>query len=114
MIEKVRYIVYYGAIKRTEAIDSFFSRLSEKENRINALKSVRFESREDMIRTVTESVKGMKGYISLKFSASSFTYSLKHRGIESRTSRMGFFVIFTSTKIGADKILGTYRGKRCG
>jgi len=111
LVDKVRYIVYYSARRRAESIDSFYSVLAETENRINSMKSVKFQSRDDMIRTVTESVKGMGKYMALKFPASSFTYSLKHKAIQSHTSRMGFFVLFTNTKIGAEEILRIYREK---
>ena len=110
-IEDRRYIVYYSAKRKAGKIESFFSRLSETENSLRNMMTVKFSSRNDMIRSVTESVKGMGRYISLEFSDSAFTYSLKHRTIQSHTSRMGFSVLFTNTMISEEDILRMYRGK---
>ena len=52
--------------------------------------NVKFSSRNDMIRSVTESVKGMGRHTSPEFSDSEFTHTLKHRTIQSHTSHMGF------------------------
>ena len=111
MIDKMRYIVYYSAKRKAESIESFYSRLSEAENRLKGMMAVKFNSRNDMIRSVTESVRGVGRYISLKFSGSTFTYSLKHRTIQSHTSRMGFFILLTNTMISEEEILQIYRRK---
>ena len=111
MIDRMRYIVYYSAKRKAERIESFYSKLSEAENRLKGMMAVKFNSRSDMIRSVTESVKGMGRYISLKFSGSTFTYSLKHKAIQSHTSRMGFFILLTNTMIGEEEILQIYRKK---
>ena len=111
MINKMRYIVYYSAKRKAERIESFYSKLSEAEKRLRGMMAVKFSSRNDMIRSVTESVRGMGRYISLKFTGSTFTYSLKHRAIQSHTSRMGFFILLTNTKISEADILQIYRRK---
>ncbi len=111
MVDRMRYIVYYSAKRKAERIESFYSRLSEAENRLKGMMGVEFNSRSDMIRSVEESVKGMGRYISLKFSGSSFTYSLKHKTIQSHTSRMGFSILLTNTMIGEEEILQIYRKK---
>ena len=111
MINKMRYIVYYSAKRKAERIESFYSKLSETENRLKGMISVKFNSRSDMIRSVTALVNGMGKYLSLKFSGSSFTYSLKHRTIQSHTSRMGSFVLVTNTMIDEEDLLKMYRKK---
>ena len=111
MINRMRYIVYYSAKRKAERIESFYSKLSEAENTLNNMSAMKYSSRNDMIRSVTASVKGMGRYISLKFSGSSFTYSLKHKTIQSHTSRMGFFVLLTNTMISEEDMLKIYRRK---
>ena len=111
MINKMRYIAYYSAKRKAERIESFYSRLSEAENRLKEVMTVKFSSRNDMIRSVTTSVNGMGRYLSLKFSGSSFTYSLNHKSMQIHTSRMGFFVLLTNTMIGEEDILKIYRKK---
>ena len=111
MMDNMRYIVYYSAMRKAESIESFYSRLSEAEKRLRGMMAVKFSSRNDMIRSVTESVRGMGRYITLKFTGSTFTYSLKHRAIQSHTSRMGFFILLTNTMISEADILQIYRRK---
>ena len=53
----------------------------------------------------------MGRYITLKFTGSTFTYSLKHRAIQSHTPRMGFFILLTNTMIREADILQIYRRK---
>ncbi len=110
-INRMRYIVYYSAKRKAERMESFYTKLSEAENRLKHMMNVKFNSRNDMIRSVTESTRGMGRYISIKFAGSSFTYSLKHKSIQSHTSRMGFFVLLTNTMIGEEDILKIYRKK---
>ena len=50
-------------------------------------------------------------YLDLEASSNSFTYRLRRNAIQARTNRMGFFVLFTYTMIGADEILKIYREK---
>ena len=38
-------------------------------------------------------------------------YGLKHNAIQARTNRMGFFVLFTNTRMSAEDILRIYRQK---
>ena len=111
MINRMSYIVYYSARRKAESIESFYSRLSEAENRLKGMMAVKFSSRNDMIRSVTGSVRGMGRYITLKFTGSTLTYSLKHRTIQSHTSRMGFFILLTNTMISEEDILQIYRKK---
>ena len=111
MINRMRYIVYYSAKRKAERIESFYSKLSEAENTLNNMSAMKYSSRNDMIRSVTASVKGMGRYVSLKFSGTSFTYSLKHKTIQSHTSRMGFFVLLTNTMISEEDMLKIYRRK---
>jgi len=111
VINRMRYIVYYSAKGKAERIETFYSKLSEAENTLKSMMGVKFTGKNDMIRSVTASIRDMGRYISLKFSGSSFTYSLKHRTIQSHTSRMGFFVILTNTRISEEDILKIYRKK---
>ena len=96
---------------RVERIESFYSKLSETENSLKVMMSVKFSIRNNIIRSVTASVNAMGKYLSLKFSGSSFIYSLKHRTIQSYTLRMGFNVRVTNTLIGEEDILKIYRQK---
>ena len=58
------------------------------------------------------SVFGKMGrYFEIQYSGSAFSYRLKHNAIQARTNRMGFFILFTNTMLGADDILRIYRQK---
>ena len=110
-VNRMRYIVYYSAKRKAERIESFYSKLSEAENTLKGMMNVKFASRNDMIRSVTASINGIGRYISVRYSGSSFTYSLKHKTIQTHTSRMGFFVLLTNTMISEEDILKIYRKK---
>jgi transposase len=110
-VNRMRYIVYYSAKRKAERIESFYSKLSEAENTLKGMMNVKFASRNDMIRSVTASINGIGRYISVRYSGSSFTYSLKRKTIQTHTSRMGFFVLLTNTMISEEDILKIYRMK---
>ncbi|MGC8726374.1 MAG: hypothetical protein ACP5RS_07385, partial [Thermoplasmata archaeon] len=107
----MRYVVYYSAKRKAGDIETFFSKLSEVENLLNGMMNEKFNSRKDMIKTVTAYVKGMERYISLKFTESSFTYSLKHKTIEMQITGMGYFILLTNTMKSEGDILSIYRNK---
>ena len=49
--------------------------------------------------------------IKIRSSGKTFTYRLKHNAVQARTNRMGYFVLFTNTKMSAEDILRIYRQK---
>ena len=53
----------------------------------------------------------MLKYFEIKQSGKAFTYRLKHNAIPTRKNRMGYFVLFTNTKMSAGDILWIYRQK---
>lgn len=71
--------------------------------------SAKFSIRNDMIQYLTALVNGMRKYLSLKFLGKSFTYSLKHRTIQSYTLPIKFFVLVINTMLGEEDILEIYR-----
>ena len=91
-VDSIRYIVYFSSRGRAERIQAFYSG-------------------QDMMHTATSAAGRMSRYFELKASGSSFTYRLKHNAIQARTNRMGFFILFTNTMLGADDILRIYRQK---
>ena len=64
-----------------------------------------------MIRSVTKAAGNMLKYIEINQSGKTFTYRLKHNAILTRKNRMGFFVLFTNTKMSAEDVLRIYRQK---
>ena len=110
-VDSIRYIVYFSSRGRAERIQAFYSGLSDAEMDLKELQARAFDSEQDMMHTATSAAGRMSRYFELKASGSSFTYRLKHNAIQARTNRMGFFVLFTSTMMGADEILRIYREK---
>ena len=53
----------------------------------------------------------MLKYIEIIPSAKAFTYRLKHNAILTRKNRMGFFVLFTNTRMSVEDILRIYKQK---
>ena len=64
-INRMRYIIYYSSKRKAEIIESFYSRLWEAENTLSGMMNVKFASKNDTIRSVTESGRGMGRYISI-------------------------------------------------
>jgi transposase len=64
-----------------------------------------------MIRSVTKAAGKMLKYIEIRSSGKTFTYRLKHNAVQTRKNRMGFFVLFTNTRMSAEDILRIYRQK---
>lgn len=110
-IDSIRYIVYFSARSRADRIQSFYSRLSDVERDLCDLQDKKFDSEQDMMHTAMSATGKMSRYFDLGASKGSFKYRLKHNAIQARTNRMGFFVLFTNTMIGADEILRIYREK---
>ena len=67
-----------------------------------------FDSEQDMIRSVMKAAGNMMKYIEIIPSGKAFTYRLKHNAIQARTNKMGFFVLFTNTRMSAEDILRIY------
>ena len=53
----------------------------------------------------------MLKYIEIIPSGKAFRYRLKHNAIQARTNKMGFFVLFTNTRMSAEDILRIYMQK---
>ena len=53
----------------------------------------------------------MLKYIEIIPSGKAFIYGLKHNAILTRKNRMGFFVLFTNTRMSAEDILRIYKQK---
>ena len=53
----------------------------------------------------------MLKYIEIIPSGKAFTYRLKHNAILTSKNKMGFFVLFTNTRMSAEDILRIYRQK---
>lgn len=110
-IDSIRYVVYFSAQARADRMQAFYSRLSGIEIDLKVLQDKEFDSEQDMMHTVISATGKMTRYFDLRASEGSFTYRLKHNAIQARTNRMGFFVLFTNTMIGAEEILRIYREK---
>ncbi|QRF76018.1 Transposase [Thermoplasmatales archaeon] len=110
-IDSIRYIVYFSAQSRADRMQAFYSHLSDIEGDLKALQGKRFDSEQDMMHTAISATGDMARYFDLGASEGSLTYRLKHNAIQARTNRMGFFILFTNTMIGADEILRIYREK---
>jgi transposase len=110
-MDRIRYIVYYSARSRAERIQSFYSRIWEAERDLKDLQDKIFDTDQDMMHAAMSAAGRMSRYFDIRVSGKSFTYRLKHNAIQARTNRMGFFILFTNTMIGADDILRIYREK---
>jgi transposase len=109
-VEGTRYIVFFSTKLRADKIQAFYSNLSDMERDLHEMQDQEFNSEQDMIRSVTAAGKMLK-YIEIIPSGKAFTYRLKHNAIQARTNRMGFFVLFTNTRMSAEDILRIYRQK---
>lgn len=110
-IDSIRYIVYFSAKTRADRLQAFYSQISDMERDLKDLQTKRFDSGQDMLRTAASAVGRMQRYVEIKPSGKTFMYRMKHKAIQARTGRMGFFVLFTNTMIGAGEILRIYREK---
>ena len=93
-IEGTRYIVFFSTKLRAEKVQAFYSNLLDMERDLHEMQDQEFNSEQDMIRSVTAAGN-----------------RLKHNAIQARTNRMGFFVLFTNTRMSAEDILRIYRQK---
>ena len=73
-------MVYYSAKRKVERMESFYTRLSETENRFQHMMNVKFSNRNDMIRSVTKQERSIGMCIWIKFSGYTFTYSFETLG----------------------------------
>ncbi len=111
VISGKRYIVYFSPVNKSIKINAFYSRLSDIEISLKELQNIKFNNSTDMVKTVLSLLKGYKSYIDIEFSENSFTYSLNNKNIKSRTSRMGYFILFTNIILGPYDVLNAYRKK---
>ena len=81
------------------------------ERDLHEMQDQEFDSEQDMIRSVMKAAGNMMKYIEIIPSEKAFTYRLKHNAIQARTNKMGFFVLFTNTRMSAEDILRIYRQK---
>ena len=109
-VEETRYIVFFSTKLRAEKMQAFYSKISDMERDLHEMQDQEFNSEQDMIRSVTAAGKMLK-YIEIRSSGKAFTYRLKHNAIRTRKNRMGFFVLFTNTRMSAEDILRIYRQK---
>ena len=107
----IRYMVYFSVRSRAEKIQALYSQISDMERDLHELQDKEFDNRQDMIRTVMSAAGRMERYVEIKPSGKKFSYRLKHNAIQARTNRMGFFILFTITMLGAGDILRIYRQK---
>ena len=56
-------------------------------------------------------MKGFRNLMDIQYSDNGFTYELKHKAVQRKTSRFGYTILFTNTQFPADFILKTYREK---
>ena len=110
-VEGTRYIVFFSTKLRAEKIQAFYAGLSGMERDLHEMQDQEFDSEQDMIRSVMKAAGKMLKYIEIIPSGKAFTYRLKHNAIQARTNRMGFFVLFTNTRMSAEDILRIYRQK---
>ena len=107
----IRYMVYFSARSRAEKIQALYSQISDMERELHELQDKEFDNQQDMMRTVMSAAGRMERYVEIKPSGKTFSYRLKHNAIQARTNRMGFFILFTNTMLGAGDILRIYRQK---
>ena len=110
-VGSTRYMVYFSARGRAERIQAFYAAVSGMETDLHSLQERGFDNPHDMMRTVISTLGRMGRYFEIRYSGSAFSYRLKHNAIQARTNRMGFFILFTNTMLGADDILRIYRQK---
>ncbi len=112
-IQGIRYIVFFSLRLRTRKLESFYHRLSEKEGILNDLMGRKFDSPNDMIRSVEAELKGFRNLIEIAYDRESarFSYVLKHKAIQRRTNRFGYTILITNTMIAAPDVLKIYRDK---
>ena len=103
-VEGTRYIVFFSTKLRAEKIQAFYAGLSGMERELHEMQDQEFDSGQDMIRSVMKAAGKMLKYIEIIPSGKAFTYRLKHNAIQARTNRMGFFVLFTNTRMSAEDI----------
>ena len=112
----IRYIVFLSLRVRTRKLESFYHRLSEKEGILNDLMGRKFDSPNDMIRSVEAELKGLRSLIEIAHNREStrFSYVLKHKAIQRRTNRFGYTFLITNTMIAAPDVLKIYQGQEYG
>ena len=110
-VEGTRYIVFFSSRMRAEKIQAFYSGLSGMERDLHEMQEKEFDSPQDMIRSVMKAAGKMLKYIEIRSSGMPFMYRLKHNAVQARTNGMGYFVLFTDTRMSADDILRIYRQK---
>ena len=110
-VEGTRYIVFFSPKMRAEKIQAFYTGLSVMEKDLHEMQDQEFNSQQDMIRSVTKAAGKLLKYIEIIPSGKTFTYRLKHNAVQARTNRMGYFVLFTNTRMSAVDILRIYRQK---
>ena len=112
-IHGIRYIVFFSPRLRTRKLESFYHRLSEKEMILNDLMAKKFDSPDDMVRSVEAELKGFRNLIEITYDRKStrFSYVLKHNAIQRRTNRFGYTILITNTMIAAPDVLHIYRDK---
>ncbi len=81
------------------------------ERDLHEMQDQEFNSQQDMIPFVTKAAGKLLKYIEIRSSGKTFTYRLKHNAVQTRKNRMGFFVLFTNTRMSAVDILRIYRQK---
>jgi hypothetical protein len=81
------------------------------ERDLHEMQDQEFDSEQDMIRSVMKAAGKLLKYIEIIPSGKAFTYRLKHNAVQARTNRMGFFVLFTNTRMSAVDIFRIYRQK---
>ncbi|MCL4480762.1 MAG: hypothetical protein M1113_04685 [Candidatus Thermoplasmatota archaeon] len=81
------------------------------ERDLHEMQDQEFNSQQDMIRSVMKAAGKLLKYIEINQSGKTFTYRLKHNAVQARTNSMGFFVLFTNTKMSAEDVLRIYRQK---
>ena len=86
-------------------MQAFYSNLSDMERVLHETQDQEFDSEQDMIQSVMKAAGNMLKYIEIIPSGKAFTYRLKHNAIRTRKNRMGFFVLFTNTRMSAEDIL---------
>ena len=110
-IRGTRYMIYFSPRLRSQRLESFYAQLSEREATLSDLMGRRFRSQRDRIATVESALKGFRNLMDVQYSDNGFTYELKHKAVQRKTSRFGYTILFTNTQFPADFILKTYREK---
>jgi transposase len=110
-VEGTRYIVFFSSRMRAEKIQAFYAGLSGMERDLQEMQEKEFDSEQNMIRSVTKAAGKLLKYIEIRSSGKTFTYRLKHNAVQTRKNRMGYFVLFTNTRMSVEDILRIYRQK---